>query len=257
MAAAQRPGLDLLLNEPPATEPRPGSYGEIYPRRLLAAETIAAARGLVGARLVRNGVSGVRVGRIVEVEAYIGTEDLASHARFGPTKRNAVMFGPPGHAYVYLVYGMYCCLNVVTEPRGRAAALLVRAIEPLEGADLMRRAREDWAAARTDRRASDPKSAERADAARQRVATLPDVRLASGPGLVCAAFSIGRNEDGADMCDPAAPLHLEPAPAGEPPIEVAFGPRVGIGYAPEPWLSKPWRVWMSGNPAVSGTRARA
>lgn len=256
MAAAQRPGLDLLLSEPHTLEFGPTSSGAIYPRHLLAGDSIAAARAFLGARLVRNDPSGVRVGRIVEVEAYIGTDDLASHARFGPTKRNAVMFGPPGHAYMYLVYGMYDCLNVVTEPLGRAAALLVRSIEPLEGVDLMRHARDEWIVAHARRRGSGLESAARTATARQRVAAVPDVRLASGPGLVCAAFSIGRGEDGADLCDPAASLHLERARSSDPLFESASGPRIGIGYAPEPWLSKPWRLWALGNPAVSSTRGR-
>ena len=109
-------------------------------RALLAAGTLQAARALLGARLVRDDATGRRVGRIVEVEAYIGREDLASHAHFGRTARNATMFGPPGRAYVYLTYGMYHCLNVVTEPDGAPAALLVRAVEPLVGIDAMRRA---------------------------------------------------------------------------------------------------------------------
>lgn len=176
---------------------------------------------------------------------------MASHARFGPTKRNAVMFGPPGHAYIYLVYGMYDCLNVVTEPVGNAAALLVRAVEPIEGVELMRRARVEWVVARAGRRGEPSASGSRAGAARKRVAALPAARLASGPGLVCVAFSIGRDESGADLCDPAAPLHLEPARPNDPAVEPAFGPRVGIGYAPEPWLSNRWRVWAAGNPAVS------
>jgi DNA-3-methyladenine glycosylase len=218
-------------------------------------DSLAGAQALVGARLVRNDVSGVRVGRIVEVEAYIGTEDGASHARFGPTKRNALMFGPAGHAYVYLVYGMYHCLNVVTEPRGRAAAVLIRSVEPVEGVDLMRRAREEWVAARADRRGSALEHAARAADARQGVAGLPAARLASGPGLVCVAFSIGRDDGGVDLCDPEVSLHLELARPRDPRFAIAFGPRIGIGYAPEPWLSKPWRVCAVGNPAVSGTRA--
>lgn len=187
------------------------------------------------------------------MESYGGTEDLASHARFGRTRRNAVMFGPPGFAYVYLVYGMHECLNLVTEPEGRPAAVLIRAIEPLAGADYMRQARLDWTAARHARQ-----SADRQARARRRVAELPAVVLASGPGLVCAAFSIGRDEDGLDLCDPDSLVRLESAPAGELPIRIASGPRVGIGYAAEPWMSKPWRFWAEGNAAVSAiARARS
>ena len=220
-------------------------------RELLAGNGQDVARALIGGRLVRKDLSGVRVGRIVEVEAYIGADDLASHARFGRTKRNAVMFGPPGYAYLYLVYGMYDCLNVVTEPEGRPAALLLRAVEPLEGVDLMRRAREDWVATRRARQGPD-----RVARARQRVIASSAAELASGPGLVCAAFSIGRADDGVDLCDPASPLRLELPPDGEPRLPVASGPRVGIGYAPEPWRSRPWRFWASGNASVSAGAGR-
>ena len=220
-------------------------------REALASDTLAAARRLIGVHLVREDELGVRVGRIVEVEAYIGADDLASHARFGRTGRNAVMFGPPGRAYVYLVYGMYECLNVVTEPEGRPAAVLVRAVEPLAGTELMRRARLDWIAARYARRS--PES--RAGATRH-VLEMPVSALASGPGLVCAAFSILRMHDGLDLCDAASPLRLEAAPADAPSPRVASGPRVGIGYAAEPWLSKPWRFWAEDSRAVSaGTGA--
>jgi DNA-3-methyladenine glycosylase len=180
---------------------------------------------------------------------------MASHARFGPTNRNRVMFGPPGYSYVYLVYGMYHCLNIVTEAPGFAAALLLRSVEPLEGEDLMRRAREERAVARVLRRQSAVDAAVRVEAARRRVAALPRPRLASGPGLVCDAFSIGQLESGVDMCDPAGSLHLEPAAPGDAPIEAALGPRIGLGATPEPWLGKPWRVWAAGNRAVSLMRA--
>jgi DNA-3-methyladenine glycosylase len=206
---------------------------------------------LIGARLVREDATGARAGRIVEVEAYIGTEDLASHARFGRTRRNAVMFGPPGFAYVYLVYGMYECLNVVSEPEDHPAALLIRAVEPLDGIELMRRARLDWTATRSAHEAAD-----RQARARLRVAALPTTALASGPGLVCAAFSITRAEDGLDLCDPVSPVRLESAPPGEPPPRVASGPRIGIAYAPEPSRSRPWRFWAEANAAVSAS-ARA
>ena len=207
-------------------------------RELLAGDTLAAARALLGARLVRDPEPGDpagerRVGRIVEVEAYIGEDDRASHARFGPTGRNGVMFGPPGVAYVYLVYGMYHCLNVVTEPAGRPAALLVRAVEPIAGAAAMRAAR---AATRPGIGTRPP----------------PDERLAAGPGLVCAAFSIDRTTTGLDLCDPASPIRLEPAEAGERPPQVVRTARVGVAYAGDPWASVPWRFLVAGSPSVSG-----
>jgi DNA-3-methyladenine glycosylase len=184
-----------------------------------------------------------RVGRIVEVEAYIGQEDRASHARFGPTDRNRIMFGGPGFAYVYLVYGMHHCLNVVTEPEGRPAALLVRAVEPVAGIDAMRAARE--ATARPRRGATEP-------ARRPRIA---DARLAAGPGLVAAAFDITRADTGLDLCDPASPLRLEEAPADATPPEIAATPRIGIAYAAEPWLSMPWRFVVAGSPSLTGRRS--
>ena len=103
---------------------------------MLAGPTLEAGRALLGARLVREDDDGARrVGRIVELEAYIGEDDRASHARFGRTPRNRTMYGPPGHAYVYLVYGMYDCLNIVTEPAGRPAALVYPAHCPGRGED--------------------------------------------------------------------------------------------------------------------------
>ena len=161
------------------------------------------------------------------------------------------MFGPPGIAYVYLVYGMYHCLNVVTEPEGKAAAILIRAVAPLEGLELMRADRTLWARAR--RRVSDPA---RDAADERRVASLAPARLASGPGLLAAAFGLDRSWTGVDLCDPAAPLRLEPAPSGEPAPTLVAAPRVGITYAAEPWSSHPWRFLIAGDPAVSGSRAR-
>jgi DNA-3-methyladenine glycosylase len=216
-----------------------------FPRDLLALETQEAARRLLGARLTRDGGPEVRVGRIVEVEAYIGQDDLASHARFGRTKRNSAMFGPPGAAYVYLVYGMYHCLNVVTEPEGRAAALLVRAVEPTCGHDLMRAARLRWA---QDRAAGRSPGAR--DEAIRRIEEMPADRLASGPGLVCAAFSIDRTQNGVDLCDPASELRLEIA-GDDVPAVIETGPRVGVDYAPDPWRSRPWRFFVPGSPSVS------
>jgi DNA-3-methyladenine glycosylase len=202
---------------------------------------------LIGYRLVRDDETGRRVGRIVELEAYIGQEDLASHARYGETARNRVMFGPPGRAYVYLVYGMYDCLNVVTEPSGTPAALLVRATEPLEGIEAMRI---DRIVRATSRRRS--ATAERVAAEADRIARLPAVRLASGPGLVGAAFGLGTDWTGIDLCDPASPLRLEAAPVGEARPEVVATPRIGIDYAGDPWTARPWRYIERGNPSISG-----
>jgi DNA-3-methyladenine glycosylase len=199
-----------------------------FPRDLLAADTLSAARALLGARLVRlpDAVGEARrVARIAEVEAYIGPDDRASHARMGPTPRNRVMFGPPGVAYVYLVYGMHHCLNVVTEADGIPAAVLIRAVEPLEGLAAMRAAR-----------------------GRSGIA---DERLAAGPGLVGQALGVDRSFTGLDLCDPASPLRLALAPAGEAAPDVVSGPRIGIRYAGEPWTSRPWRLAIAGSPALS------
>ena len=216
---------------------------------MLAGPTLDAARALLGARLVRDSLpgdadaglsdDGHRIGRIVEVEAYVGLEDRASHARMGPTPRNAVMFGSPGIAYVYLVYGMYHCLNVVTEPAPRPAALLIRAVEPLAGHPAMREAR---AAARRPRTRTST------------VRDIRDARLAAGPGLVAAAFSIDRSDTGLDLCDPASPLRLEARPAGESPPVVETTRRVGIAYAGDPWATVPWRFIVPGSPSLSRGR---
>ena len=208
------------MTHPPSERP--------FPRGLLAGDPLAAGSALLGARLVRGPDAAVpvrREGRIVEVEAYIGLEDRASHARMGPTPRNLPMFGPSGVAYVYLVYGMHHCLNVVTEAVGRPAALLIRAVEPIAGADAMRAARGG--------------------------ARVADHRLAAGPGSVGAAFGIDRSFSGMDLCDPTAPLHLAARPEDEPEPEVVAGPRVGIAYAGEPWTSVPWRLAVAGSPALS------
>lgn len=191
-----------------------------------------------------------RSGRIVEVEAYIGTDDRACHARFGRTARNAVMFGPPGRAYVYLVYGMHDCLNVVTEPDGQPAAILVRAVEPETGAAVMRAARLER---ELDRRRAPPSEGLR-QRLEARLEALPDARLASGPGLVAAAFSLDRRLTGLDLLDPASGVRLERPDAGADDARIVVGPRVGVGYAGEPWASLPWRFALADSPAVSQPR---
>jgi DNA-3-methyladenine glycosylase len=172
----------------------------------------AVARSLLGMRLVRV-LDGVRmVGRISETEAYHGEEDQACHARAGRTARTAVMYGPPGRAYIYFTYGMHWMLNVVCERPGFPAAVLVRGVKPLEGLDLIARRR-------------------------------PRVQPRSwtdGPAKLCQAFGIDGGLNGLDLTIPNGRLWIEAGtPAGEE--EVTCGPRVGIGYAGEPWLSMPWR----------------
>jgi DNA-3-methyladenine glycosylase len=143
------------------------------------------------------------------------------------------MYGPPGVAYVYLVYGMHHCLNVVTGPEGEAGAVLVRAVEPIEGADLMR-------AARLARPGSSPGD--------RRV---PVLRLASGPGLVCRSFGIDRSLTGADLCDRSGIVRLETlAPDERRPVP-AWTPRIGVAYAGEPWASLAWRLVDQSSPSLS------
>jgi DNA-3-methyladenine glycosylase len=182
------------------------------------------ARELLGTLLVRE-VDGQRTsGRIVETEAYGGPADLASHARAGLTRRTAPMHGPVGHAYVYLVYGMHNCFNVVCrENSAQAGAVLVRALEPVEGAGLMR--------ARRGRTAD------------------PDARLCAGPARLTQALAIDRNLDGHDLTA-GADLWLQ-AGASEADEAIAAGPRIGVAYAGEGWADRPWRFWLAGNRSVS------
>ena len=190
-------------------------------RAFFTRDTLTVARELLGQRLVRV-LDGARLsGRIVEVEAYVGDGDQACHASRGRTRRNATMFGPPGHAYVYFVYGMHHCFNAVTEREGYPAAVLIRALEPLEGIEVMR--------ARRDGR--------------------PDVQLTSGPARLCQALGIDRRFDGADLCAPDAHLFIE-EDAVVPDEAVVTGPRIGVrGNAAA--LSAPWRLYIRDNHHVS------
>jgi len=155
------------------------------------------------------------------------------------------MFGAPGHAYVYMIYGFYFCLNVVTEPEGRPAAVLVRAVEPVAGIDAIRRARIE----RELRRKRLLGDAAAAALARRRIEALPASRLCSGPGLVAAGFSLTRSDTGRDLLDPESPIRLE---AGLRPPDVRTSARVGIDYAAEPWRTMAWRLIDPASPSVSG-----
>ena len=174
---------------------------------------------MLGARLVHASPDGVVGGRIVEVEAYEGPEDLAAHSSRGRTARNATMFGPPGHCYVYLVYGLHHCVNIVSGPGVKPEAVLIRALEIEEGRELAR--------ARRGPRAS-------------------EVRLASGPGNVGQALGIDRRLDGSDLLGGA--IRLEPRTGPMP--EVRSGPRVGVEYAGA-WAARPLRLWIANDPHVS------
>jgi DNA-3-methyladenine glycosylase len=191
-------------------------------RSFFARDTVTVARELLGQRLVRRLDAGQRLaGIIVEAEAYVGDSDKACHASVGRTERNAVMFGPAGHAYVYFIYGMYYCLNVVTERPGFPAAVLIRALEPVEGLEYMAELR----------------------------GGRPAHELTSGPGRLCQALAIDRRLNGADLCGDA-PLWIE---AGETPAAIVAGPRVGVrGDALA--LERPWRFYVLDNPFVSGGR---
>lgn len=184
------------------------------------------AVALLGVRLVRRWPdSTLSKGRIVEVEAYGGPEDRASHARSGATRRNATMFGPPGHAYVYRVYGMHTCVNVVGGAFGAVGAVLLRAAMPDGDPSALR--------ARRDRPARAP---------------LPLPRLASGPGNLGRAFGIDLDLDGADLTEGGS-LWLE-AGAGLG-ISIVCGPRIGVAYAGPGWAELPRRFGVRGHPALS------
>ena len=170
--------------------------------------TLKVARDLIGTRLVRIFEGKKLVGLITETEAYISGKDLACHAKAGRTPRTAVMFEEPGHAYVYFTYGNHWMLNVVTERVGFPAAVLIRAIQPIEGVDVM-----------LERRSG---------------------RDTFGPGKLCQAMGITKNENGVDLTKTNGGLWVE-AGVKVPNSLVTKGPRVGLNNTPEPWLSKPWR----------------
>jgi len=166
------------------------------------------------------------------------------------------MFGPAGHAYVYRVYGMYACLNVVVGPVGAPSAVLIRAIAPLDGLDAMRAARLEHELGR--RRSTRGPGADPAAvaAAEDRIARIPVARLASGPGLVAAALSVDVEATGLDLCDPRSSLRLEPGPPAWAADAIEATPRIGIDYAGEPWTAVPWRLLVHGAASVSGPRGR-
>jgi len=183
------------------------------PREFYARDTVTVARTLLGKLLVHGRVAG----RIVEVEAYLGRDDLAAHSARGMTPRTRVIFGHPGHAYVYFIYGMYECLNIVAEPEGSAGCVLVRALEPVRGIDEMRLRR-------------------------------PGVKhvkdLANGPGKLTLAMAIDRTHYGVDMTRGRLTVRDWHSPEG---IEIVTGPRIGIRQSAD----LPLRFYIAGNACVS------
>jgi DNA-3-methyladenine glycosylase len=188
------------------------------PRTFYEKPTVEAARQLLGKYLVRKHPAGITVGRIVETEAYVGPEDKACHASRGRTRRTEVMFGPAGHAYVYFIYGFYHMLNLVTEAVDHPAAVLIRAVEPVEGIALMKQRRQSEIVR----------------------------NLAKGPGRLCEAFAIDRTLNGADLCGNV--LFIEDR--GDPPPKFVARPRIGVDYAGK-WKDKPWRFLVRDNGFVS------
>jgi DNA-3-methyladenine glycosylase len=197
------------------------------PRDFYDRPTLEVARDLLGAVLVHRRGSVVTSGVIVEVEAYIGESDPACHAAPGRTKRNAPLYGSPGLSYVYLNYGIHSLVNAVTEPVGQPAAVLIRALAPLDGIATMRR-----------RRLRETKGRRTANPAQ-----LDESSLCRGPGNLTMAMGITLDENQLDLS--GSRLFIEPG--GMPVREIAWGSRIGIRVGTE----HPWRAWVDGHPAVS------
>ena len=197
----------------------------LIPREFFARPSVEVAPDLLGCVLEHETADGLVAVELTEVEAYAGRSDPASHAYRGKTRRNAVMFGPPGHAYVYFTYGMHFCVNMVClGEEGSASAVLLRAGAIIAGEDLARA-----------RRARGPGVVASRD-------------LARGPARLCQALAIDRSLDGADVCVAQSPLRVRTG-AGHPArsAKILTGPRVGVSSAAE----IPWRYWYEGDPTVS------
>jgi DNA-3-methyladenine glycosylase len=218
---------------------------ERLPREFFDRPATEVAPDLLGCVLWHDSPAGRVAVRLVEVEAYMGASDPASHAYRGQTARNGVMFGPPGHVYVYFTYGMHFCANLVCQPPGQPEAVLLRAGEVVAGAELAgeRRLRENGRAHGNGRAGGNGR-------------LLRPVDLARGPARLCQALGIDRGQDGADVCEPGSPLGIGPArqpalagatPAAREQAVIRTGPRVGVSQAAD----RPWRYWLAGDEHVS------
>ncbi len=201
---------------------------KLLPRAFFLHAPDVVARALLGKLLLRRWQGVLLAGRIVETEAYFGMDDAAAHAFAGRTARNSVLWGAPGHAYVYFIYGLHACFNVSCEPEGVAGCVLIRALEPLHGLPQMAALR----------------------------GLLPDSAprlLTGGPGRLCQALAITRERlNGADLLDPTGELRLAEPEDGWAAGEIAVTPRIGIRKAAE----RPLRFLLAGSPCVSGPRVR-
>ena len=185
-------------------------------------DTVELARKLLGCLLVHRTSDGVAGGMIVEAEAYVGAVDKACHAYRNRSERTEIMYHDGGYAYVYLIYGMHYCFNVVTGPSGEGNAVLVRALEPVIGLDLMRKRRQ----------------------------TNQLQNLCSGPGKVCQALAVTKEQYGLDLCDPSSPLRLVRF-RSIPDDRITSSPRINVAYAEEA-AAWPWRFYIKNNAYVSG-----
>jgi DNA-3-methyladenine glycosylase len=214
------------------------SSGKQLAREFFARPAAEVAPALLGCVLTRDTPEGLVAVELTEAEAYAGSGDPASHAYRGMTGRNAVMFGPPGYAYVYFTYGMHYCVNVVCQPVGTPEAVLLRAGRVIAGAEL---------------------------AARRRYPAVPHGNvmrslaqrdLARGPARLCQALAITRDQDGADLCSADGALRMRPAAPAvrmDDQRRISEGPRVGVTAAAD----TPWRFWVAGDPTVSVYRPAA
>src|SRR4051812_41688942 len=199
----------------------------MLPRTFYARPTLQVAEDLLGKVLVHRTRAGMTSGAIVEVEAYVGEADPACHAAPGPTKRNAPLYGPPGYAYVYLNYGVHYLFNVVTEPAGSPAAVLIRALEPIDGIPLMRQRRARPRTARTVKR----------------IGHISDHELCKGPGNVTHAMGISLRDNRLDLMGER--LYIEDR--GQEVPDVTWSPRIGITKGTEAL----WRCFTATSAAVS------
>ena len=195
----------------------------ILKRAFYERDIFSVAKDLLGKEVVHETAQGIIAGKIVETEAYLGPEDKASHAFNNlRTKRTETQFGPKGHAYIYLIYGMYYCFNTTAgEIPGKPEAVLFRALEPIEGIELMKKRRTTVKSKTTN--------------------------LTNGPSKLCMAMGLTKNQNGADLC--TRPFYIRNGESiGEK--DVAIATRIGVNYADD-WKNKPWRFYIKDNPFVS------